>query len=152
MCGIGGVLMKHGCADPRLLERMAATLAHRGPDDLGMHVAGPLGMVQTRLSIIDLEHGHQPLVDGALFLKRWGERRLPPRPPLATEARLLRADASGTTVSIRRSRFRKISSMTGFTSQAISPPAAPTPQARSAPMATAIQCGFRYVSRRRSAR
>jgi hypothetical protein len=32
------------------------------------------------------------------------------------------------------SRFRKISSMTGFTSQAISPPAAPTPQARSAPI------------------
>jgi asparagine synthase (glutamine-hydrolysing) len=73
MCGIGGVLMKHGCADPRLLERMAATLAHRGPDDLGMHVAGPLGMVQTRLSIIDLEHGHQPLVDGALALTANGE-------------------------------------------------------------------------------
>ncbi len=73
MCGIGGVLMKHGCADPGLLERMAATLAHRGPDDQGMHVAGPLGMVQTRLSIIDLEHGHQPLVDGALALTANGE-------------------------------------------------------------------------------
>jgi asparagine synthase (glutamine-hydrolysing) len=73
MCGIGGVLMKHECADPGLLERMAATLAHRGPDDLGMHVAGPLGMVQTRLSIIDLEHGHQPLVDGALALTANGE-------------------------------------------------------------------------------
>jgi len=73
MCGIGGVLMKHDCADPGLLERMAATLAHRGPDDLGMHVAGPLGMVQTRLSIIDLEHGHQPLVDGALALTANGE-------------------------------------------------------------------------------
>ena len=73
MCGIGGVLMRHGCADPGLLERMAATLAHRGPDDLGMHVAGPLGMVQTRLSIIDLEHGHQPLVDGALALTANGE-------------------------------------------------------------------------------
>ena len=73
MCGIGGVLMKHDCADPGLLERMAATLVHRGPDDLGMHVAGPLGMVQTRLSIIDLEHGHQPLVDGALALTANGE-------------------------------------------------------------------------------
>jgi asparagine synthase (glutamine-hydrolysing) len=73
MCGIAGILMKHGCADQGLLERMAAALAHRGPDDLGMHVAGPLGLIQTRLSIIDLEHGHQPLVDGPLALTANGE-------------------------------------------------------------------------------
>ena len=73
MCGIAGILMKHGCADRGLLERMATALAHRGPDDLGMHVAGPLGLIQTRLSIIDLEHGHQPLVDGPLALTANGE-------------------------------------------------------------------------------
>ncbi|HUM16740.1 MAG TPA: asparagine synthase (glutamine-hydrolyzing) [Thermoanaerobaculaceae bacterium] len=73
MCGIGGILMKHGRADQSLLERMAGALTHRGPDDLGMHVAGPLGLLQTRLSVIDLEHGHQPMVDGHLALTANGE-------------------------------------------------------------------------------
>src|SRR3989442_9666771 len=52
---------------------MAGALAHRGPDDLGVHVAGPLGLLQTRLSIIDLEHGHQPMADGPLTLAANGE-------------------------------------------------------------------------------
>ena len=73
MCGIGGILMKHGRADQSLLERMVGALTHRGPDDLGMHVAGPLGLLQTRLSVIDLEHGHQPMVDGHLALTANGE-------------------------------------------------------------------------------
>jgi asparagine synthase (glutamine-hydrolysing) len=73
MCGIAGVLLRHGCADAGTLRRMAAALAHRGPDDLGLHVAGPCGLLQTRLSIIDLEGGHQPMVDGALTLVANGE-------------------------------------------------------------------------------
>jgi asparagine synthase (glutamine-hydrolysing) len=40
---------------------MAASLAHRGPDDEGLHVRGPIGLASRRLSIIDLERGHQPL-------------------------------------------------------------------------------------------
>jgi asparagine synthase (glutamine-hydrolysing) len=73
MCGIAGVLMHHGRVEERELQRMAAALAHRGPDDLGLHVAGPLGLVQTRLSIIDLERGHQPMLDGPLALAANGE-------------------------------------------------------------------------------
>ena len=42
---------------------MADTLRHRGPDDLGVHISGPAGIAQTRLSIIDLSGGHQPLFD-----------------------------------------------------------------------------------------
>jgi len=68
MCGIAGIVLKDGCADERMLRRMAAALAHRGPDDLGVHVAGPFGLAQTRLSIIDLTGGHQPMVDGHLTL------------------------------------------------------------------------------------
>jgi asparagine synthase (glutamine-hydrolysing) len=73
MCGIAGILARHGKPDERALRRMGAALAHRGPDDLGVHLAGPLGLLQTRLSIIDLERGHQPMVDGALALVANGE-------------------------------------------------------------------------------
>jgi asparagine synthase (glutamine-hydrolysing) len=52
---------------------MAAALAHRGPDDVGIHVAGPVGLAQTRLSIIDLERGHQPMVEDGLALAANGE-------------------------------------------------------------------------------
>src|SRR5437899_13002839 len=45
------------------IERMTNTLIHRGPDDEGYHVAGPLGFGFRRLSIIDLAGGHQPMSD-----------------------------------------------------------------------------------------
>src|SRR5262245_32432076 len=73
MCGVAGILVRHGIPDERALRRMGAALAHRGPDDLGVHLAGPVGLLQTRLSIIDLERGHQPMVDGALALTANGE-------------------------------------------------------------------------------
>lgn len=73
MCGIAGILLKHGRPQEEALRLMAATLAHRGPDDWGVHMAGPLGLLQTRLSIIDLEHGHQPMVDGPFALIANGE-------------------------------------------------------------------------------
>jgi asparagine synthase (glutamine-hydrolysing) len=73
MCGIAGILLREGRAEERVLRRMAAALAHRGPDDMGIHLAGPLGLAQTRLAIIDLEGGHQPMVDGGLALAANGE-------------------------------------------------------------------------------
>ncbi len=42
---------------------MADSIAHRGPDDEGYFVAGPLGLGFRRLSIIDLAGGHQPMSD-----------------------------------------------------------------------------------------
>jgi len=42
---------------------MTRTLAHRGPDDEGYYVSGPLGLGFRRLSIIDLAGGHQPMSD-----------------------------------------------------------------------------------------
>jgi asparagine synthase (glutamine-hydrolysing) len=73
MCGIAGILARHGRPDEGALRRMGAALAHRGPDDVGVYLAGPVGLVQTRLSIIDLERGHQPMVDGGLALAANGE-------------------------------------------------------------------------------
>jgi len=42
---------------------MTRSIAHRGPDDEGYYIAGPLGFGFRRLSIIDLSGGHQPMAD-----------------------------------------------------------------------------------------
>jgi asparagine synthase (glutamine-hydrolysing) len=65
MCGIAGLMTASGAApDQGSLDRLADALAHRGPDGRGQHVAGGVGLVQTRLAIIDLEGGRQPILDG----------------------------------------------------------------------------------------
>lgn len=46
-----------------MLQRMADSLAHRGPDDEGLLVCGRAGLAFRRLSIIDLDGGHQPLAN-----------------------------------------------------------------------------------------
>jgi asparagine synthase (glutamine-hydrolysing) len=63
MCGICGafLLTDDGQADRVLLERMNGTMKHRGPDDEGYFDSGPVGLAVRRLSIIDLESGHQPI-------------------------------------------------------------------------------------------
>ena len=63
MCGIAGVVLRAGQVDPDELARMNATLGHRGPEDSGSYVSGALGLAHTRLAIIDLAGGHQPLFD-----------------------------------------------------------------------------------------
>lgn len=45
------------------VEKMARSIAHRGPDDEGYFISGPLGLGFRRLSIIDLAGGHQPMSD-----------------------------------------------------------------------------------------
>jgi asparagine synthase (glutamine-hydrolysing) len=63
-CGIGGVLMLDGDPPPESdLERLSRSLAHRGPDEEGSCVEGPIGLVHRRLSIIDLAGGKQPMRD-----------------------------------------------------------------------------------------
>jgi asparagine synthase (glutamine-hydrolysing) len=65
MCGICGQY-NFGDRSPVLrqnIERMANSIAHRGPDDSGYLVDGPLGLGFRRLSIIDLKGGHQPMSD-----------------------------------------------------------------------------------------
>lgn len=66
MCGISGKL----ALDERQpvaaedVKRMIMALAHRGPDDRGVYVNGPVGLGHARLSIIDLSPaGHQPMSD-----------------------------------------------------------------------------------------
>jgi asparagine synthase (glutamine-hydrolysing) len=59
MCGICGLAGTP--ADGELLEKMAAAIAHRGPDDGGLMVDGDAGFGFRRLSIIDVAGGHQPI-------------------------------------------------------------------------------------------
>ena len=62
MCGIAGYIQLNGSnVDREKIERMVAALKHRGPDAQTVHLDGPVGLGHARLSIIDLEGGHQPL-------------------------------------------------------------------------------------------
>ena len=61
MCGIAGIMTRDGSpADGRLLDRLSAALAHRGPDGEGRHGERNVGLAQRRLAIIDLATGDQP--------------------------------------------------------------------------------------------
>jgi asparagine synthase (glutamine-hydrolysing) len=75
MCGIAGFIKRDGEPEPHLLDAMAALLSHRGPDEQGVHLVGRTGLVHTRLSIIDLSGGHQPMLsrDPELALVANGE-------------------------------------------------------------------------------
>jgi asparagine synthase (glutamine-hydrolysing) len=63
MCGIAGIVGAPGSGevDPSKIHRMCGTIVHRGPDDEGMFVHGPVGLGMRRLSIIDVAGGHQPI-------------------------------------------------------------------------------------------
>src|SRR5438034_2962746 len=66
MCGITGQynFERHEPVERETIVRMARSIAHRGPDDEGFFIAGPVGLGFRRLSIIDLAGGHQPMSDG----------------------------------------------------------------------------------------
>ena len=76
MCGITGFYGTAGKpADRDAVLRMRDALAHRGPDDEGEYFDGPLGFGFRRLSILDLENGHQPMSspDGSVTIVFNGE-------------------------------------------------------------------------------
>jgi asparagine synthase (glutamine-hydrolysing) len=77
LCGFVGIFDPQGTApiDRLLLERMNRTQRHRGPDGEGMHLAPGIGLAHTRLAIIDLDTGAQPMFneDGAVVVVYNGE-------------------------------------------------------------------------------
>jgi asparagine synthase (glutamine-hydrolysing) len=75
VCGIAGMASRTGAVDPERLRAMSATLVHRGPDSDGELLDGPVGLAARRLSIIDLEHGDQPIAneDGTVHVVQNGE-------------------------------------------------------------------------------
>ena len=77
MCGICGQFnfQSRQPVVETLIRAATHTLAHRGPDDEGFFVSGPVGLGFRRLSIIDLGLGHQPMSDdsGAICVVFNGE-------------------------------------------------------------------------------
>jgi asparagine synthase (glutamine-hydrolysing) len=75
VCGICGIATTHGAADVETLRAMSDLLVHRGPDSAGEHVDDGIALAARRLSIIDLEHGDQPIAneDGSCVVIQNGE-------------------------------------------------------------------------------
>lgn len=63
MCGISGVFAyrQGGSVCAETVEAMTGELVHRGPDDEGYYVRGPVGLGMRRLAIIDVAGGRQPI-------------------------------------------------------------------------------------------
>jgi asparagine synthase (glutamine-hydrolysing) len=59
MCGIAGCI---GTRDEKTISRMLDALPHRGPNDRGIYVNGNCVFGHTRLSIVDVARGHQPIL------------------------------------------------------------------------------------------
>jgi asparagine synthase (glutamine-hydrolysing) len=74
MCGFVGII---GRQDPSWLTRMNGLLRYRGPDDSGEYrnAEGTVGLAMNRLSILDVEGGHQPMsnADGSIWIVYNGE-------------------------------------------------------------------------------
>lgn len=76
MCGIAGRFDREPQThDPTALRRMCDALHHRGPDDCGLFADDGIALGIRRLSVIDLEHGHQPITtdDGRFTIVFNGE-------------------------------------------------------------------------------
>jgi len=76
MCGITGFLGHKTVPEARAtIERMTATLGHRGPDDQGTYVDQATALGVRRLAVIDLDTGHQPVSneDGTVWVVQNGE-------------------------------------------------------------------------------
>jgi asparagine synthase (glutamine-hydrolysing) len=75
MCGIAGFVLREGIADSAAVRLMCDQIRHRGPDDEGFYSNGTCALGMRRLSVIDLEHGHQPISneDGTIWVVFNGE-------------------------------------------------------------------------------
>jgi asparagine synthase (glutamine-hydrolysing) len=78
MCGFCGIAVPgklNRNVDQAALLDMRDSLAHRGPDDAGLFIAGRVGLGHRRLSIVDLGGGHQPMSneDGTVWIAYNGE-------------------------------------------------------------------------------
>jgi len=75
LCGIVGFTHKHWAPDPDRIRNATATLLHRGPDEQGVFQSSLCSLGATRLKIIDLGSGDQPILseDGDVAIVFNGE-------------------------------------------------------------------------------
>jgi asparagine synthase (glutamine-hydrolysing) len=62
LCGIAGFTQTGWAAEPDRIGRAASTLLHRGPDQQGVFQSDSVALAATRLKIIDLAAGDQPII------------------------------------------------------------------------------------------
>jgi asparagine synthase (glutamine-hydrolysing) len=62
LCGIAGFTHRNSRPEPGRIREAAATILHRGPDQQGTFESGGVSLAATRLKIIDLESGNQPII------------------------------------------------------------------------------------------
>jgi len=63
MCGIAGFISKDKNLDrKKYIENVVNSIKHRGPDEYGVFDENDVCLLNTRLSIIDVAHGHQPFI------------------------------------------------------------------------------------------
>lgn len=99
MCGLVGVLLPNGAQErANGLRRACDAMVHRGPDDEGLFLSGPVGLGFRRLSILDLTAaGHQPMTsaDGEWTVVFNGEiyNFIELRRELRAAGRVLRSDS-----------------------------------------------------------
>jgi asparagine synthase (glutamine-hydrolysing) len=63
MCGIAGFVLRQGVAELSTVRLMCDQVRHRGPDDEGYQLSASCGLGMRRLSVIDLDTGHQPIAN-----------------------------------------------------------------------------------------
>lgn len=75
MCGIVGIYSKSldRITSKNLLLDMTSVLQHRGPDSWGYYASSEMMLGQTRLSIVDVSSGHQPMQIGDYIINYNGE-------------------------------------------------------------------------------
>ena len=75
MCAIAGIIRFSGAANEKEISEMNDRMTRRGPDDSGVFVKDGVALSHRRLSIIDIETGHQPLTvdDGNVVIVYNGE-------------------------------------------------------------------------------
>jgi asparagine synthase (glutamine-hydrolysing) len=76
MCGIAGIVdLQSRPVEPSLMRRLCDVLVHRGPDDEGYYINGPVALGQRRLAILDVAGGRQPMSneDGTVWITFNGE-------------------------------------------------------------------------------
>jgi asparagine synthase (glutamine-hydrolysing) len=64
VCGIAGYTHWNRAFDPGRIRKVTLTLLHRGPDQQGVYQSATVSLGATRLKIIDLEGGDQPVTTG----------------------------------------------------------------------------------------
>ncbi|MCX7705659.1 MAG: asparagine synthase (glutamine-hydrolyzing), partial [bacterium] len=63
MCGLCGIVKKNGKISRAVIEKMASTMIHRGPDEQGCMIFENVGFAHRRLKVIDLTTGRQPIAN-----------------------------------------------------------------------------------------